>query len=765
MNNTDHIELLCDMGELDWVFSDTSSVASFLDKTVKMVARHMQAAVCSIYLLERGSDSLVLRATFGLNKEFINSLRLQTGEGITGLAVKEMRTISERIGSQHPNFKNFEGLAEEQYEAFLVTPLLRGIKRIGALVVQRSKSLPFSDHDEAAMRAVASQLANIIDNARELIEIDSPAYQLDQKLSKEDLRQLRFIRGTSGSVGFAAGKVVPLAAMHDVKSLRIRYGELELTEQLLQEGIAKVEHVLHELQSSVEEKLSDVASLIFSSHLLLLRDSHFSGAMLEKIRENGSNRSTAHIILDVAEAIIASFQRSGNEYFREKQHDILDLSRRILEAIYTGQKHEYTLKGKIVVAAMVLPSDMLVYSTERVSGVVLTSSGMTSHVAILSRSLGIPLITVDEPRLLRLNSDNRVLLDGYQGYVFVDPDEQISHGYLHKIEQTAIAQNEFKPQTKTNCGRPVQLMINVNLISDMFNPIAKHAAGIGLYRTEFPFIVRNTFPSEEEQLAVYKKIVNRCGKRPVTFRTLDIGGDKILPYYDSFKEDNPFLGLRSIRFSLQNPDIFTQQIKAILRASVNTASKILFPMVSSLEQWRQAKELVQQSHLSLKDKSIPCREKVPLGIMIELPAIVSTIDEFCQEVDFFSLGTNDFIQYTLAVDRGNAKVSGLYLPQHPAVIRSIATIARACARYKKPLSVCGDMAHDPRFIPFFLGIGVCELSAEVGYLSRMQQVVMACDVMDCATHAQQLISCTTTQQANECIGEFMKRIESRCNID
>jgi phosphotransferase system, enzyme I, PtsP len=361
----------------------------------------------------------------------------------------------------------------------------------------------------------------------------------------------------------------------------------------------------------------------------------------------------------------------------------------------------------------------------------------------LARSLGMPMIISDTFELLDVPDETAVLLDAEIGNIFVDPDDEILEKF-HSQQATRLTLDEqkklMKPQTVTSDGTVVRLLANINLLTDLKLACELNCDGVGLYRTEFPFIVRTMFPSEAEQYVIYGKLVGSMEGKPVTLRTLDAGGDKILSYYHDLKEQNPAMGMRSIRFSLQNRVIFAEQVRAILRAGVDADLRIMFPMISSLDEFCQAKEVVIHCIDALAKQGIPHNAKPKLGMMVELPSVVNLIDEFTREADFFSIGTNDFIQFMLGVDRTNESVADLYLPHHPSVLRALNTVVQSALKNGREISVCGDMAHVQRYIPFLLGIGIRALSIDPGYLLRTQQTVMATSIAEAETFAQTLLA-------------------------
>jgi len=353
------------------------------------------------------------------------------------------------------------------------------------------------------------------------------------------------------------------------------------------------------------------------------------------------------------------------------------------------------------------------------------------------------MIVTDTFELMNVPDGTPVLIDAEIGNIFVDPDDAVLEKFwAQQRARLTLADQKglMRPVTATADGTRVLLLANINLLSDLKVASELSCDGIGLYRTEFPFIIRTTFPSEAEQYVIYRKLVESMPEKPVTFRTLDAGGDKILSYYHDIEEQNPALGMRSIRFSLQNKGIFGEQVRAILRAGVGADLRIMFPMISSIDEFQQARDVVFESMERLAADGVPHHEKPKLGMMVELPSVADLIDDFAREADFFSIGTNDLIQFMLAVDRTNESVADFYLPHHPAVLRVLNRIARAAIDNGCELSICGDMAHQTQYIPFLLGIGVRAFSVDPIYLLRTQQAIMAVPMADAEARAREMLS-------------------------
>jgi len=749
---SDHFNLLCDMDELATLLTKNSDIRNFLQSTVEMISRYLNTDVCSIYLYDEKQRQLVLKATMGLAITAVDQIRMKPGEGLVGATFETLRPIRVPIVRLDPRFKYFKEAKEDRLTSFLSVPIQRGGRKIGVLVLQHENEDYFNRIDMVILRALSSQLAGTVENARMMTDL----YYMNPNVSNlsrtsDTPEDIRFVKGESASGGYAYAAAAVFRRSHGTL-LGDDVSEPDATYSLedFYKAVQKTSEQLIDFQARLAEQLLESASLIFDAHFMILKDAKFINKIVRQIMEG---ISPPEAIKGVTSHYIGMFSSSSNDYIREKVNDMEDLAGRILRNLYNWSSDGEDMgQHRIVIAPELYPSEVLRLASEDVRGIILVSGGVTSHVAILARSLKIPLVIADNPELLSLSEGTRILLDAEIGNIHVRPGKDV----VQKLEirrntkNTADAEKiVMAPLTRTKEGGRVRLLANINLLSELSVARELKAEGIGLYRTEFPFLIRSAFPSEEEQYLVYKRLFDEMQGQEITIRTLDVGGDKSLSYADS-GGPNPELGLRSIRFSLHHRDIFEQQIRAILRAGAKSEKlHIMFPMISSIDEFQEAKQIVGDCIEVLRWEKLPCNTEPAIGIMVEMPSVLEIIHEFARESDFFSIGTNDFVQYMLAVDRSDKKVAGYYRPCHPSVLRGIAKIVNAAISENKSVAICGEMAHEAEYIPFLLGIGVRKFSADPQFLPALQKVISSLNISDAEKHAQMLLTESTIRGTRE----------------
>lgn len=743
----DNVELICNISELSGMFEKRGNIRGFLQKVVAVLAEHMHADVCSIYLYNEKQNVLILEATYGLNEDSIGDVAMSLGEGLTGLALKELRPICEAAGSQHPQFRYFPDTNEDKFEAFLAVPILRGLTRVGVLVLQDRRKDYFDENDTKALRAIASQLAATLENAKLLIELHRHRLTgITSVSNKADL-----FHGKSASRGIAIGEAAVLGGREE----ELLYGNDENYKTKpsdFKKAIEQTELQLESLQKQMEEQYSDIAGLIFSTHLLMLRDDEFSGEIERRIINKHQLPNKA--IIDVVNNYVHIFSESSNQRLQEKVQDVKDLGHRLLQNLLIEENDEGDYTKQIVIARELLPSELVKIAAQHAEGIILMGKGASAHVAILARSLALPVIFTENSSVMSVPEGTNVIIDANQGNIFINPDEEISSKYIELKEASGVEMAELEssvtPPTKD--GVVIQVLANINLLSDIKLASSLKAQGVGLYRSEFPFIIRNSFPSEEEQYRVYKKLFEEMPDSEITLRTLDIGGDKCLSYFSCGTEANPFLGLRAIRFSLKNQQLFIDQLRAMLRAGAGRSVRIMFPLISSVDDFVDARHIVESCLTNLKRQGIPHCETPLLGAMIELPSVIEVISELAAETDFMSIGTNDLVQYLLGVDRTNEEVSNLYVSQHPSVLRALYRIIIAAIQKDCEISVCGEIAADEHMLRFMIGCGLRKISLNPTKIPGVRKVIADIDVDKAEKDVCELLTLGTIREVHKKLG-------------
>lgn len=553
--------------------------------------------------------------------------------------------------------------------------------------------------------------------------------------------------GIAVSPGIAWGKACILGSAPKITRRNIRVGQVTRELSRLSQAIEASRAQLEDLRQKIVDKLSSKEAGIFEAYLLFLNDPVFLAQIQKKLVEERINVEAA--VDDVIQESIKTFSSTQDTYLKERIQDIRDVGRRILDNLigYSQQCLIGEESDLIIISPEITPSQAASFNTSQIKGLITGKGGPTSHVAILARSLGIPLVT-GIPNLARyVELSTPILMNGYTGEIIINP----THRQSEKYQTSAKELDKKKQQEKkvlglpsiTKDGQKIPLLANIRSEEDIELAQMFHAEGIGLYRTEIHFLDRVDYPTEEEQYLLYRTIVEKIAPFSVTIRTMDLGGDKFSLYYNNnhrFHERNPYLGLRAIRLSLKYPEIFKQQLRAILRVSVFGNVKILLPMIASVEEVREVKRLMLQSMRELKKRNLPFNEDVQIGAMIEIPSAALAISTILREIDFVSVGTNDLIQYTLAVDRSNAQISQLYEPLHPSILYLLNFIAEAAKRVGKEISICGEMAGDTRYSKLLLGLGYTNLSMSSFFIPQVKRIIRSISMSEAKALAKKALS-------------------------
>ena len=538
------------------------------------------------------------------------------------------------------------------------------------------------------------------------------------------------IHGTGVSNGIAIGKAHLISnALLEVVQYDIEIKDIPYEIKRFEDAIAAVKIELNKIKSQLPSDSPGELSAFIDTHLMILKDKSLSFLPKTIIEHEKCNAEWA--IKKQMDSVVKQFDQIEDQYLRERKQDVIQVVERVIK-ILLGHSNQVTVKNKekltILVAHDISPADALHFKNHKYAAFITDGGGVTSHTAILSRSLNIPSIVALQNARTLIRDNDLIIVDGAQGVVIVNPTLEIQNYYKTLQDSWSDAQEKLQRiKTKksiTKDGALIHLFANIEVPNDIISVNVSGATGIGLFRTEFLFMNRQDMPDEEEQFQAYKRVAEAMGKRPVTIRTLDSGADKQTALNNKKISPNPALGLRAIRLCLSEPKIFMIQLRAILRASQFGNIKILFPMLSSISELRQTKLLLERAKASLRKDKIKFNEKILIGGMIEIPAAAISADIFAQELDFLSIGTNDLIQYALAIDRTDDAVSHLYNPLHPAVLKLIALTIKSAHKYKKSIAICGEMAGEPKLTKLLIGMGVEQLSMHPSHILSVKQQVL-----------------------------------------
>ncbi len=696
-----------------------SDMTQALNLAVTHIKDELHANACSIFLINEERGEYILMATHGLNTEMVAKAKLKLGEGLVGLVGEREEPINVGNAPEHPHYKSYRTLDEQDYFGFIGVPIISQGELLGVLVVQRSEAGEFAEEEEAFLVTLVTQIAPEIAKARAkgaLVALTK------RRRRKSDAYVLK---GIPGAPGVAIGQAVVIYPPADLDAVPDRPAEdIEHEINLFETALQAARDEINELQTRAKATLSVAENALFDAYLRLLD----SRSLMNEVEDEIKNNQWAQgAVKRVIKKHILQFESLDDPYLKERAADFRDLGRRILSNLQTSKRQtpDYP-KQTILVSEEVTATALMEVPIEQLVGVMSGTGSANSHVAILARALGLPTVMGVTGTPLSQLSGKDFIVDGYNGEVYVSPSASVKREFKElaaeeqQLDQELDALHDLPAETKD--GHVVSLLVNTGLAVDGGLSLSAGAEGVGLYRTEMPFMIRDRFPSEEEQRIMYRQLLNTFSPRPVVMRTLDIGGDKALTYFP-VQEENPFLGWRGVRITLDHPEIFLQQIRAMLHASEELNNlALMLPMVTSVSEVEASLRLIKQAHLELIDEGI--KVKMPkLGLMIEVPAAVYQAFEFAKRVDFISVGTNDLIQYILAVDRNNPRVANIYNGFHPAVLRALNDIVKAGRKANRSVSICGEMAGDPVAAVLLLGMGYDALSMSARSLPRIKWVI------------------------------------------
>ena len=713
------------------VMAEPIGAQARLDKIVVQIAFNMVAEVCSVYVLHT-DGRLELYATEGLNREAVHHTTMRKGEGLVGLIAASAEALALPDAQAHPAFSYRPETGEEIYLSFLGVPILRGGNTLGVLVVQNRARRLYSEEEVEALQTTAMLLAEMIAGGELQSMLPGPAV----------LRQPLTLQGSIVVDGVGLGHAV----LHEPRVVVTR-----LVAENVDGEVIRLEEAIAALRESIDRLVDQSDAAGPGEHREVLQTfrmfAHDRG-WLRRLREAVVTGLTAEAAVErVQSDTRAKLVRQTDPYLRDRLHDLDELANRLLHQL-TGQSMVAPLdslpENAVIVARAMGPGALLDYDRAKLRGLVLEDGGISSHVAIVARALGIPMVGDVANVSSLVEPGDALIIDGSLGIVEVRPPSDVEAAYGEKARLGARRQEQYRKLRDippvTRDGVEIGLHMNAGLLLDLPHVAETGAASIGLFRTELLFMVTPRFPRVAQQAALYGAVLDAVGDKPVTFRTLDIGGDKVLPYMARPDEPNPALGWRAIRIGLDRPGLLRSQLRALLRAGGGRDMRIMFPMIASAAEFDAAKALVgrELAHLRLHGYAAPA--DVKLGAMVEVPALLWELDELARRVDFLSVGTNDLMQYLFAVDRDNKRVSGRFDPLAPPMLRALKSIADAGRARNVPVTLCGEIGGKPLTALALLAIGFRHLSMSPSSLGPVKAMLLSLDVADATAHVDRLIS-------------------------
>ncbi len=703
------------------VMAEPVSAQERLDKIVVLIAANMVAEVCSVYVL-RVDSTLELYATEGLNRDAVHNTVMRSDEGLVGLVASQASAINLSNAQAHPAYSYRPETGEEIYHSYLGVPVLRAGNTLGVLVVQNRARRTYSEEEVEALQTTAMVLAEMIASG-ELSALAPPG-------AEPAARRSVHLTGKALSEGIALGHVV----LHEPRVVVTNYIADDVPKEL-----KHLETAVESLRTQLDELLEHGDVVEGGEHRDVLeayRMFAYDRGWVHKLEEAVMTGLTAEAAVErVQSDTRARMLRQTDPYLRERLHDLDDLANRLMRQL-TGRDHapsrENLPENAILVARSMGPAALLDYDRKRLRGLVLEEGGPNSHVAIIARALGIAAVGDVDNATGIADPGDAIIVDGTSGDLHLRPLPDMEAAYAERVRLRARRQQQYQALRDIPCvtkdGEKIALLINAGLNVDLPHIADTGAAGIGLFRTELQFMVAPNFPRSSEQFTLYRSVLDAAGNKPVTFRTLDIGGDKVLPYMRNVEEENPALGWRAIRLGLDRPALLRTQLRALLRAAAGRALKIMFPMIATVDEFEQAKELVERELTHLRRHGHKLPEEVEVGSMVEVPALLYQLDDLLERVDFLSVGSNDLVQFLYAADRGNPRVSNRFDPLSAPVLRALKDIADKCREHGKPVTLCGELGSQPIGAMALAAIGYRSLSLTPSAMGPVKAMLLELDI-------------------------------------
>ena len=685
---------------------------------MREVCLAMGTEVCSVYLRDR-RNRFSLAANEGLNRKVVGELSLGADESLVSLVGKRAQPLNLMDATEHPEFLLMPEIGEEAFHAFLGVPVIHHREVLGVLVVQQRARRRFDEGEEAFLVTLSAQLAGAIAHARATGAVS------DLFGMSDELRDSR-IRGLPGAPGISIGRAVVVQPLADLDAVPDKEVE-DITAELLlfDRAIEDVRLDIRRIGQALPDSIPTEERALFDAYLHMLDDAALGDDVRRRIRRgNWAQGALRRVIVEH----VRRFEQMEDSYLRERGADVRELGQRVLAYLQDiGRKKVHFPESSILVGVEITASMLAEIPAERLMGIVAMKGSSNSHVAILARSLGVPTVMGAEDLPIHDLEGRKLIVDGFYGHVVVRPSPKLEESYRELVQQELEFSQELEElkdlPSETRDGHTVRLWVNIGLSGDIGRSLDRGAEGIGLFRTEVPFMAQERFPTEEEQRLIYREHMTAFNPRPVTMRTLDIGGDKALPYFP-INEDNPFLGWRGIRVTLDHPEIFLVQTRAMIKANAGLEGvlRIMLPMISSLAEVEEASELISRAYAEVREEGFKVKRPL-VGVMIEVPAAVFQARELARKVDFLAVGSNDLTQYMLAVDRNNPQVADLYQEVHPSVMHALRQVAKAGHAEKKPVGICGEFAGTVTGAVLLIAMGYDVLSMNAINLPRIKWVI------------------------------------------
>ncbi len=711
------------------IMAEQASAQTRLDRLVALIAANMVAEVCSIYL-RRAGKTFELFATEGLNREAVHRTRLREGEGLVGLVAETAEPVNLSDAPGHPRFAYRPETGEDPFRSFLGVPVVRGGQVYGVLTVQNRAARQYDEEEVEALQTVAMVLAEVVAHGTlfDIAELDEPALRGDKPIA---------FRGEGLSEGVAVGRVV----LHEprVKVERMIADDPAAELARLDAALEQMREAVDRMLDSSELDLTGESREVIEAYRLFAQDQGWRQKLRDAVRTGLTAEAAVERVQDELRLRVI---RAGDSFLRDRLHDFEDLARRLQRQLQGASGPRELPQGAILVSRAMGPAELLDYGRESLTALVLEDAAATSHVAIVARSMRLPMVSSADGIVDAARSGDAIAVDGETGEAHLRPPDEIVTAFearrvLREQRVARIAAVRDLPAV-TRDGVHVRLMMNAGLLLDMPHLKESGADGVGLFRTELQFMIGEAMPRLSDQIGFYSRVIEAAADLPVVFRTLDLGGDKILPYGRWEREENPALGWRAIRIALDRPALLRYQIRALLAASAGRVLRLLLPMISNVAEFNSARALVDRELERARLLSLPLPRQTLVGAMLEVPALMFMLPQILRSADFVSIGSNDLLQFVFAIDRTNPRVARRYDVLNPATLTLIRQIVRSAAEANGEVSLCGEMAGRPLEAMALIGLGLRTLSMQPANIGPVKMMIRSIDSREVAQFVNKL---------------------------